>query len=98
MLDHLEDGDVQLGDAFCPTYFLLCELLRRGVDGLFEQYEARKRSTDFRLGRRLGRRDHHVVWKKPKKPDWMSQAEPECRRAQDAKRDIPVKPFTWRVE
>jgi hypothetical protein len=25
MLDHLARGDVLLGDAFFPTYFLLCE-------------------------------------------------------------------------
>jgi hypothetical protein len=40
MLDTLKADDVLLGDAFYATYFLLCELLRRGVDGLFE----RKRS------------------------------------------------------
>ena len=75
LLDHLGRGDVLLGDAFFPTYFLLCELLRRGVDGLFEQYGARKRSTDFGAGERLGARDHLIVWAKPEKPDWMSQAE-----------------------
>jgi len=75
LLDHLADGDVLLGDAFFPTYFLLCELRRRAVDGLFEQYGARKRSTDFRCGTRLGPRDHLIVWDKPKKPAWMDQAE-----------------------
>lgn len=71
-LDHLEPGDVLLGDAFFPTYFLLCELLRRGVDGLFEQYGARRRSTDFSLGEQLGARDHQITWSKPKRPAWMS--------------------------
>jgi len=75
LLDRLDDGDILLGDAFFPTYFLLCELLRRGVDGLFEQYGARKRSTDFRTGTRLGARDHLIVWSKPKRPEWMSQEE-----------------------
>ena len=72
LLDNLAAGDVLLGDAYFPTYFLLCELLRRGVDGLFEQYGARKRSTDFRCGKRLGPKDHLIVWTKPKRPDWMS--------------------------
>ena len=36
LLDHLAPDDVLLGDAFFPTYFLLYELQRRGVDGLFE--------------------------------------------------------------
>jgi hypothetical protein len=35
-LAHLAPGDVLLADAYFPTYFLLCELVRRGVDGLFE--------------------------------------------------------------
>jgi hypothetical protein len=48
MLDALEADDILLGDAFYPTYFLLCELVQRGVDGVFEQYGARKRSTDFK--------------------------------------------------
>lgn len=74
MLDRLQAGDVLLGDAFYATYFLLCELQRRGVDGLFEQYGARRRSTDFRRGRRLGTRDHVVEIAKPPKPDWMSAA------------------------
>lgn len=54
LLDRLEQGDILLGDAYFPTYFLLCELLRRGVDGLFEQYGARRRSIDFSRGERPG--------------------------------------------
>ena len=72
MLDSLQAGDVLLGDAFYATYFLLYELQRRGVDGVFEQYGARRRSTDFRRGRHLGPRDHHVEITRPPKPDWMS--------------------------
>jgi hypothetical protein len=76
MLDTLQGDDILLGDAFYATYFLLCELVDRGVDGLFEQYGARKRSTDFRKGEKLGARDHLIVLAKPKKkPDWMSQEE-----------------------
>ena len=76
MLDTLERDDILLGDAFYATYFLLCELTRRGVDGLFEQQGARRRSTDFRKGEKLGARDHLIVLTKPKrKPDWMSQDE-----------------------
>ena len=74
MLGTLETGDILLGDAFYPTYFLLCDLVQRGVDGVFEQYGARKRSTDFRTGEKLGARDHRIVLEKPrKKPQWMTQ-------------------------
>ena len=78
MLDTLNSGEILLGDAFYPTYFLLCELFRRGVDGLFEQYGTRKRSTDFKKGIKLGERDHLIALTKPKKrPYWMSQEDYE---------------------
>ena len=74
MLDTLNPGDVLLGDAYFATYFLLCELQRRGIDGVFEQYGARRRSTDFRRGKRLGTHDHLITLDKPcKRPSWMSQ-------------------------
>jgi hypothetical protein len=63
-----------LGFPICRVVALLC--LGSGVDGLFEQYGARKRRTDFSTGETLGVRDHLIVWTKPKqKPDWMSQYE-----------------------
>jgi hypothetical protein len=76
ILGTLESGDILLGDAFYATYFLLCALQAKGVDGVFEQQGARRRSTDFRRGQRLGQRDHLIELLKPKiKPEWMSQAE-----------------------
>lgn len=82
LLDVFEAGDVMLGDAFYGTYFLLAELQSRGVDGLFEQHGARKRSTDFRRGKSLGSRDHLITLTKPKIcPQWMTaeqyQSEPD---------------------
>jgi hypothetical protein len=71
----LDSGDLLLGDGYYATYFLLCALQERGVDGVFEQQGARRRSTDFRRGQRLGPRDHLIELRKPKiKPDWMSQS------------------------
>lgn len=75
LLDRLVPGDVLVGDAFFATYFLLAELQRRGIDGVFEQHGARRRSTDFRRGRRLGERDHVIELEKPKmRPSWMAAA------------------------
>jgi hypothetical protein len=74
ILDALQGDDILLGDAFYATYFLLCDLVSRGLDGLFEQQGARKRSTDFSQGEKLGVRDHLIILTKPKKkPHWMSQ-------------------------
>jgi len=78
LLDTLECGDLLLGDAYYATYFLLCTLRERGIDGVFEQHGARQRTTDFRCGQRLGQRDHLIVLEKPTiKPDWMTQADYE---------------------
>jgi hypothetical protein len=75
MLDCLESGDILVADAFYPTYFLLCELVRGGVDGVFEQFGARRRSTNFSLGESLGGKDHLITLLKPERPEWMSQWE-----------------------
>lgn len=64
-------GDVMLADSYYCSYFLLADLLARGVDVVFEQHGARK--TDFRRGEKLGTRDHVVQWRKPAvRPDWMT--------------------------
>ena len=76
LLDTLAVDDILLGDAFYATYFLLAALIGSGVDGLFEQHGARKRSTDFSKGEQLGARDHIItLTKPPKRPDWMSPYE-----------------------
>jgi hypothetical protein len=73
LLDNFKAGDVMLGDAFYCTYFLLAELQTRNVDALFEQHGSRRRSTDFRRGKKLGSRDHLITLEKPKvRPQWMT--------------------------
>ncbi|MDZ7768065.1 MAG: IS4 family transposase [Woeseiaceae bacterium] len=64
--------DIVLADAYFCSYFLIADLLSRGVDGLFEQHGGRR--TDFAAGKQLGVRDHVVSWSKPgNKPSWMSR-------------------------
>lgn len=78
ILDTLERGDLLLGDAYFATYFLLCALVARDIDAVFEQNGARQLTTDFRRGQRLGPRDHLIDLQKPVlKPDWMSQVDYE---------------------
>jgi hypothetical protein len=86
LLGNLEAGDVLLGDAYFPTYFLLCALAHLGVDGVFEQYGARRRSTDCSLGQRLGTKDHRIVWTKPKRPLGMEAL--RCRTAEMARKEL----------
>ena len=74
LLDSLKQGDLLLGDAYFATYFLLAELQAHGIDAVFEQHGSRKKSTDFRQGKKLGAKDHLITYKKPKKkPDWMTE-------------------------
>jgi len=71
LLDAFAAGDVLLADALYCNYFMIAMLQAAGVDVLFEQHGAR--STDFRRGCRLGKRDHVVRWPKPRmRPEWMT--------------------------
>jgi hypothetical protein len=45
------------------------------VQGVFRLHQLRP--VDFRRGRRLGRDDRLVVWRRPARPEWMSAAEYE---------------------
>lgn len=74
MLDTLKKGDVVVGDALYGDYFLLAELMSRGVDAVFDQLGARRKCVDFRKGKKLGSTDHLVTYKKPTiKPAWMTE-------------------------
>lgn len=74
MLDTFKTGDIVVGDAYYSAYFLLAELMNRGVDAVFEQQGSRRKSTDFRKGKQVGKTDHLIVYKKPvRKPDWMTE-------------------------
>jgi hypothetical protein len=64
-----QPGDVFLGDCGFSSYFLLALLRARNVDVVVRQHQSRR--TDFRLGQRLGKEDHVVVWQRPKQPEWM---------------------------
>jgi len=76
ILDTFSAGDIVVGDAYYATYFLLADLQARGVDVVFEQNGQRRKSTDFRCGRKLGPCDHVIEYTKPvKKPDWMTQSQ-----------------------
>jgi hypothetical protein len=46
-------------------------LVNKGVDIVFPINSSRH--YDFRSGRRVGKKDHVVQWKKPARPDWMDK-------------------------
>jgi hypothetical protein len=62
--DALRSGDIVLGDCLYDAYRDIVQLKVRGIDCLFGKKQSRK--CDFRKGRRLGKDDHIVVWRKPR--------------------------------
>ncbi len=63
LMGHFGTGDLALGDRGFNSYALLVLLLQRGTQSLFRLHQAR--NADFRKGKRLGRKDRLVVWRKP---------------------------------
>ncbi len=72
LMDKLCPGDALIADRYFAGYFGIARLGQRGVDVPIRQHQ--RRQTDFRRGRRLGRRDHVVIWARPKRPLWMDKA------------------------
>ncbi len=87
VLEHLQWGDVLVGDRGFCSYAHLALLRRRGAHGVFRIHG--KKVVDFTPGRPAGRRglrskwiqswgpdDQLVRWHKPKlKPSWIGQAD-----------------------
>jgi hypothetical protein len=67
-----EPGDVLLSDRYFSGYFDIAYWKQRDVDVVTRLHQ--RRTCDMRRGRRLGRNDHVVVYKKPKRPTWMDEA------------------------
>ena len=57
-------GDVLLADALMCNWKVLYSFTQRGVDVVTRINKA-QRKADFRRGKRLGKEDHLVKWKKP---------------------------------
>jgi hypothetical protein len=72
MMDKLDAGDIVIADRYFAGYFGIARLWQRGIGVVIRQHQLRH--TDFRRGRRLGRRDHVVNWARPQRPSWMDPA------------------------
>lgn len=62
----LAAGDVLVGDRIYGSYTHFVGWTQQQVDVLFRLHQAR--TTDFRQGKRLGKKDRLVVWEKPRQP------------------------------
>jgi hypothetical protein len=89
--DTLCPGDVLLGDRLMSGWVSMHLLQRRGVDTVSRLSSHRR--ADFRQGRRLGKDDHLVQWKKP--TSIRSVDRPTYNTLPDA---ITVREVRFRVE
>jgi hypothetical protein len=68
LLHCFNPGDILCGDrAFC-TYELMSNLYERQVQTLMRLHQARHRKLDWRQGKRIGKHQRLVIWKKPQQP------------------------------
>jgi Transposase DDE domain len=67
LLEQFKTGDLALADRGFSSYTLIGLLWRRGGHSLFRLHQARP--ADLRKGKRLGRNDRLMVWRKP----WLWQ-------------------------
>ena len=84
----LKKGDVVLADRCFSGWFDVALILQRGGHVLMRKHQTRP--TDFRKGRRLGKRDHRVTWPKPDRPAWMSREQYRALPAQLTLREVRV--------
>ena len=71
LLETFGAGDVLLGDRGFGNFPVLAQCLARRLHGVFRANTA-KRRLDFRKGKRLGKDDRLVVWRKGRKSKYMS--------------------------
>ncbi len=73
LLSRLTAGDVVVLDRYYGNYWMIALLLAIGVRVCVRLHHNKK--CDFRKGKRLGRLDHIVTWKRPPRPKEMSEEE-----------------------
>lgn len=88
MLGGLNPGDILLADRYYGSYFMIAALMASGVDFVTRVHQLR--TVDFGRGRRLGRGDHVVVWRRPARPTWMDAKTYECMPESIAVREVQV--------
>lgn len=71
LLHNFKKDDLVIADAYYASFFLIAHLMMHGIHFIFPKLISRLH--DFRSGIRLGKKDHIIQWKKPKRPKWMDQ-------------------------
>lgn len=81
MWDILSPGDILLGDRLMANWANIVMVQQRGLE-LVSRLNKANRKADFRKGKRLGKDDHIVQWRKPstiRSLDWKTyRSLPDC--------------------
>ena len=64
-------GDVAVADRYYCSFMMIALMLLQGTQVCARKHQLRH--TDFRRGKRLGKNDHIIAWKKPPRPQWMDR-------------------------
>ena len=72
ILDAFDEGDVAVLDRLYGSYMMLAMLQLRGIHACTRLHHGR--INDPELVRRLGKNDDLIVWNRPVRPEWMSEA------------------------
>lgn len=74
LIGDIAANDLLLADRYYCTWAILARLMKQDSHLLVQNHVQRK--PDFREGKRLGVKDHLIVWKKPKKkPVWITDSD-----------------------
>lgn len=72
MMSAITQDDLLLADRYYCTWAIVALILQQDSHMLVLNHAQRK--PDFRLGKKLGTKDHLIEWQKPRrKPDWIKQ-------------------------
>jgi hypothetical protein len=86
ILGCINEGDIVVGDRLFCNFFLIHDLMEKQVDFIVPGNASRR--YDFRQGRRVGEKDHIILWKKPRKPEGMSKD-----TYKQYPKDIPIREY-----
>jgi hypothetical protein len=93
LLGSLAEGDIAVFDRYCCSFMMIALLVQQRTDVCARLHQRRK--TDFRRGKRLGKYDHLIVWKRPPRPKWMDEATyatiPETLELREIRYNVVVK-------
>ncbi len=68
LLDLVEEGDLLLADRAYCSYELIALARARGAHVLMRLHQARHRALDWRQGKKIGRNERIVTWRRPSQP------------------------------